>query len=525
MMRSRPQLRTAGLFLTWPQCDVKPETVLARIVCAYQSKLDFAVVSRENHAACKGHEGSEHPGLHLHCVIHLRTGYTNEFNNEYLDTLAGKHGHYEAVRDLWNCLAYVIKDGDYRYHGEEPEALLEQVRRGKKQKISQHAAVERMLCDDSGSVERILETVPGYLLQHSQKIMAFTSFLQQHLAGRDKRAWAPIDTTGLSGNNLVVADWVNANFGDPMPRRRIKQKQLMLLGPANTGKSMFVRWLRLFFKIWDAPSDESFLNGYADQSYDCCVFDEFVGAVPLNTMNSFLEGTPMQVKQKGCFAFKRSNKPCIVLSNLRPMEMYKEANGHSIDAFMSRFDIVYLDVNNMLDCADYASWIDDIQLEIPKLIRNPADAEGPDPDEIDLTLDSEGNDADSDEETDESVTETDILSQASDINLECTEGEVSADRMVHGSEVCKECKKDGYNCICRENCPFCGDLLLVCSCEEMRPLFLPGPEAEEEWDEQKERSLMEYSAMRQKKLQKKLKACKFLDQEAEEKNGSGSEKD
>lgn len=90
------RLQAINLFLTYPQCDTLPATVLERIKTGLDPK--WAVVGQEHH---------EDGSLHLHCCVHLKKKFRTR-HADCLDYLAGKHGNYRAARNLTDVLKYVL---------------------------------------------------------------------------------------------------------------------------------------------------------------------------------------------------------------------------------------------------------------------------------------------------------------------------------------------------------------------------------------------------------------------------------
>ncbi len=93
---TRFRLQARNLFLTWPQCNTIPATVLERVKTGLDP--EWAVVCQEHHA-----DGS----LHLHCVAHLKKNFHTRLPDCF-DYLAGKHGDYRAARNLTDVLKYVL---------------------------------------------------------------------------------------------------------------------------------------------------------------------------------------------------------------------------------------------------------------------------------------------------------------------------------------------------------------------------------------------------------------------------------
>lgn len=362
----RRQFQNNALFLTYPHCATPMNYVLDNIKALAGDRLEFAIVAEERHDEL--HDDGSDDGLHLHVVFKFCTGSRYRGNIQTLDDLAGKHGNYQKVQNMHATVKYVTKGGKYVSHGIDIEAFLKQKR---KREANKFATMETMLVRGL-DVHEIIETLPGMALQYLDKIERFMSIADAHREKDNMLKWQPVDESKLDSQNKIVAEWINTNFGDPMPVKPFKSQQLYIYGPHNCGKSMLVRWLCKFFRCWIAPTAESWHNVYDDKSYDFCVFDEFEGIFDINSMNSFLDGSMMQLKKKQSHYMKKKNLPCIILSNSKPCEVYAKSRIPVLNAFQCR--LLFIDLTNeKLDLDNYKDWVD-------------KPAVGPEPDPVDDNL-------------------------------------------------------------------------------------------------------------------------------------------
>lgn len=154
------------LFLTYPQCTEKKESVAERIEDFFGSYLPlFYVVCEEAHK-----DGTPH----LHCVISLRKKYDTR-NAAALDALSGgSHGNYQAVRSLKASLHYIIKAGNYIEHGIDVKAWL----KAKAAKQSTKGTLVAKLLQEGGSVEEVEEKYPSYYMHSKRKVDEFFDYCQ-----------------------------------------------------------------------------------------------------------------------------------------------------------------------------------------------------------------------------------------------------------------------------------------------------------------------------------------------------------
>lgn len=141
--------------------------------------------------------------------------------------------------------------------------------------------------------------------------------------------------------NLIV-EWINNNINDPYIPRPHKQKQLWVCGPSNFGKTTLKNLLEERLRIYCPSLDGIFMDGYDDDWVDLIIFDEFQGQRKVTWVNSFVEGSNMQLEIKGAQVTKEKNVPVIVLSNFTPRDCWKNVPQVQIDAIYNRFEVVEL---------------------------------------------------------------------------------------------------------------------------------------------------------------------------------------
>lgn len=100
------ELRSKAFFLTYPQCDVKPEEALEQLSGIFNSiayKIHEYVVAQERH---------EDGNFHIHAYIHVGIALHRKVASNFLD-LGPYHPNIEAVRSMNKVIAYCAKDGNY----------------------------------------------------------------------------------------------------------------------------------------------------------------------------------------------------------------------------------------------------------------------------------------------------------------------------------------------------------------------------------------------------------------------------
>lgn len=329
----RFRLSSTSIFLTFPRCAVPGAPVLRALELLATSKhttILFAVVGVEAHE-----DGSPH--LHVFAKFGRRVNFSGPSGIAALDSLVGQHGDYEVPRSAVDCVRYCIKGGCYEELGFDAREF---VTAGETRKSTKSAIYAKMIINGSSSCD-VMETDPGYFMLHKSHIEAFESFVERKNM-RDDRGGFPVDLpddlevdTGTVSH--LVYDWMKSNL---LCARVFKKKQLYLWGPPDMGKTSFVLLLASYLRVCYMGS-ELYDDDYEDNLYDFCFFDEFAGNRTLRFMNEFLQGSPMKIQKKSKPALlKKQNIPVIICSNIHPMDVYKCANVRSVEAFLTRVQVV-----------------------------------------------------------------------------------------------------------------------------------------------------------------------------------------
>lgn len=336
--RAQFRLQAKFFFLTWPQCDTPKETVLERIKAI--ANYSHAVVCREDH--------HEDDGVHLHAFVALTKPW-NLRNPHYLDALADKHGNYQAARDQLAVVKYVMKDGDYIFHGFDPVEFVQLREKKKSSKPSLTAEVAKKVREDQASLDAIDDFAPAFVLANKRKLQEYISYQKVKRAALAKQLWVPLDLSLFpdADFNFKIAKWITENIKQP---REFKQKQLYIWseGP-NAGKTHLVNELTKYLNVYHVPKTR-FVCGYESDRFDLLVIDEFKSDFTIQFLNEFLQGSTMHLDQKGSSTIKTDNPPCIILSNLELSAVYhKKCNTGPFNALCSRLKIIKVPNGKKID--------------------------------------------------------------------------------------------------------------------------------------------------------------------------------
>lgn len=308
--------------MTYPQCNKELQLTMEAIKDHFKDNLEWAVVAQENHK-----EG----GLHLHCLVSLKKQISYRSPN-CLDHITGKHGNYKAKRNPLTALEYTIKDGNYLEHQIDVAKWMSAKK--KKKALPLTGTIAAMVMNGA-TMEEVNATSPGFVMMNLQKILAYQNWTSRLTLRNGLKEWQHLHLmNGMNFQDVEIAQWLNGNlFRD----RQMRQKQLYVYGPTNTGKTTLLLWLRQFCSIYILPTAEDFYCNYDDLSYDLVCIDEFRSQKTITWLNEFLGGAPMMLKQKGKPAYqKMKNLPCILCSNYSLRECYPNVPDDKFETISNR---------------------------------------------------------------------------------------------------------------------------------------------------------------------------------------------
>jgi len=329
------RLHGMKVFATWPQCN-KP---IGDILAAIKGLPDYnwAIVCAEKHE-----DGSPH----RHAIFAVKKKLNIKDANHF-DFLAGSHGHYEGVKSLKDCVAYVTKTNDFVADNIDVAQAME----GKAPSTSTEIAKKIM---NGTTTTEIMTTYPGFYLLHSRNIKEFSHEWSEHQMELTLKPWIPlVEPADATEDIKSLISWINSNVGkSSLQERPIGTLQLFLWGKTRIGKSSLVAKLATMTKTYFCPMNEHFFNGL-DDSYKLIIYDEFHGQQPITFMNQFVDGQQMVVPTKGGQYHKKTNPPFIVISNYPLQRCYPkvaEENPDHMDALLRRFLSIELthDLFNLL---------------------------------------------------------------------------------------------------------------------------------------------------------------------------------
>lgn len=305
------------------------------------ANVDFAIVCREDH--------KEDDGVHLHAVIAFKS-VVRRRGHQWLDDLAGKHGNYQAARNLTDVIKYVLKDGDWTAFNIDPVEYLGQRGKKKSTKSSKLSELANVIKEQPTATLDTLDDMDcGAVLMHKRKLEEYISYQQAKRARVNLLTWNPPDLSTFpdADFNFKIAKWVTENIKVP---RVFKQKQLFIWSDVpNCGKTHLINELSKYLAVFHVPKTK-FVDHYESGRYDLVVCDEFKAHFTIQFLNEFLQGSKMHLDQKGTGHWKTDNPPMIFLSNFSLDDCYHRKQGTgSLEALKARFKCVKIPNGKKID--------------------------------------------------------------------------------------------------------------------------------------------------------------------------------
>lgn len=333
--------------LTFPQWKGKEtlEELMQKLHNFWKPKnkiVEEAIICIENHGAskkaAKGHQEGEDPGRHIHMCFKLNKKHEIK-NPAFFDSLGGKHGNIQTCRDYKACLIYCNKEGNALTHNVDIDAVIESTRSKKGVK---YETVARFIMEKERSVKEVNENFPGFVLQNQRKVGGYIKLVKSF--GKQTTPFLGIgNVIGQPPATIQVVSWLNNNL--PPKIRPFKQSQLWLWGPSNMGKTTLRMELSKHFKAYNVCDEEKWWSGF-NTWHEIAFFEEFNGYKTLSQMKQFLDGSEVELGQKGEDPIlKDKNIPVIILSNNPPDVVYHKAaleNPNAFQPLLERLKVIHV---------------------------------------------------------------------------------------------------------------------------------------------------------------------------------------
>jgi len=219
-------------------------------------------------------------------------------------------------------------------------------------KESKATTVAKLLLSGS-TTNAVMMKDPGYYLLQKRKIEEFSSLCAIHRLKETLQPWpGQLKYEGTCPAVAVIIEWLNSNIEC---RRPFREKQLFIYGPKMCYKTTVVLLLRKFLTVYDIPKGEDFYDLYDDEAWGLAYLDEFKGQKTIQWLNEWLQGGPMNLRQKGKQYLKQKNIATIVTANWSLPQIYANSlakDPNKIDTLESRF--LQVPLESALDIRGFA---------------------------------------------------------------------------------------------------------------------------------------------------------------------------
>lgn len=342
-MSSNFQFNSKSVFLTFPQCDYPLDQFREKIEAFFHGNLERGVISQEKH---------QDGNYHLHAAICLLRPHRSR-EVEVFDTLVEPPKHPNIAGrftgGLLKAFQYVMKEGNFLALNEPEFNLQSFMESATKKKSTRSQLIVRELMEPGADIEEVFINHADFMLLNLNKAQSFVNFLDlrnkrlQFAAVRHLTVHVQPAAMYWQSWNVEIASWLNQNL---RKIRAHRQTQLWIVSRPRMGKTSMMLLLEKTFKlkVYYVPKGEKWYDGYAEDTYDCMVFDEFFADKPITEMNQLLSGDPMPLSRRGMPpVLKRNILPVIILSNYSPHECYKtvaDRAPHKLDALLDRIKVV-----------------------------------------------------------------------------------------------------------------------------------------------------------------------------------------
>lgn len=308
------RLQGNNFFLTFPQCKLKKEKFMERLLTVYKLELNWIVTAEENHK-----DGTPH----LHVAFNTKVKSTLYYKK--LDEVTGKRGNYQAARNIMKVVDYITKDNAYLIQPDtfkDLDALKLFMKSTAKMLKSDFVATE---IEKKKSIYSISKVEPGFTMMNLKKIQEYESFLKN-------KPGIKLEFRGFKKTKIpeeqIIKDWFKKNV---LFKRKWTDQHLFIHGKTQMGKTTFIRSLEEYLNIYYVPMDEEFYDFYSDE-FNIIVFEEFKSQKTIQFLNRFMDGF-CTLKKKGAQIIKVKPLPCIFLSNYHLDECFSKVATNKPEIF------------------------------------------------------------------------------------------------------------------------------------------------------------------------------------------------
>jgi len=324
------QQQSKSYGLTFSQYNDIPKDMWNRIRGKFDN-VEWCMIASEKHE-----DGSPH--MHLMIAFKKSKRFTTAKWGDFI--AEGNHGNYVTLAtpgDVARWCRYLEKDGKWELFGDITPNLYETFcsenadkKAGPKNKMVWFRLTEALQSGMTLEQAAVNDDYKSTVAQNVKKLKEYVNFMRSiplpiapENVYRHISCSIPIQNWTYFLHYFIF--WFNSGVHIGNPGRPIRSRNLYVIAPFGAGKTTLITSLASKLRIYFMPH-EDFYCTWEDGKYDLCVIDEFHGTKPINFLNSWLDGSHLQLKVKGGQTYlKKHNVPTILFSNFDIDTCYNKA--------------------------------------------------------------------------------------------------------------------------------------------------------------------------------------------------------
>lgn len=226
-------MKSKNIFLTYPQIGDITREEIKDFLCS-KLKLKKYVIALEKH---------EDGGNHIHA--HISLAYNKNIKNERFFDYKGHHPNIQSMRNVNACRNYVMKDGNYIYHGYKDEPITPDVWK---------EAMDLAKDDAHAAIDLLDQKKP-------QDMLKFGHNIEANIKRRE-------NTQIYKNNEFKFKDLPKVFKWKTL---MLETRALWLMGASNVGKTEYAKSL---FRNPILVRHKDGLKRFNPRLHDCIIFDD-----------------------------------------------------------------------------------------------------------------------------------------------------------------------------------------------------------------------------------------------------------
>ena len=296
------RIQGKNFLLTFPKTNSNNLNDILKIILFKEKDLKFTLIAKEAHNNNTFHH-------HIVMCFSKRKNVTSPFRWDYI---FNKHGDYQKIDNLIECILYIKKENNFLEWG---EPILKQ-----KERLKLIVDNMRNRKEPVHSFFRDPQVGSELLFRNHKQLDQFQYRLLQHEfneTANKKSFIKDIDLTNFQCEDSSLYQILTFIRHHLNPSNRQYKASMIHIwsDQPDTGKSSLLHLLDKIAPCYFWPDDNWFQN-YTNDQFQFIIWDEFsLIGWKLQFLNRFFAGEKMDLAIKGGHSFKRDNPLIIMCSN------------------------------------------------------------------------------------------------------------------------------------------------------------------------------------------------------------------